>query len=410
MAIENVTRYDRVYRGHESKISIRSPTSVVGLITDNVLVPITKTVRVARSSRVLSSFHERRVKAIRSRQRDNDATTPLLTQPPRHPCTNFSNRFRDREKKLVSNAHRSSTLLPFNDTAASRRSRDNDETKVLQFPSPMLGLPRVPFSKTNSVSKYLPLRKTRKRRIKLDQRKIQDFQTGANEKQTETRRLLTDLQRIDWLSNDALTTIFDKAVRLFKTDTFGIPIAFTVPSMPACTAETTTTATTATMTEAVATTGITTGKSLERCDQLLNVVTGPSGNVYPCKIKYSWQVIGKSTQTSRTLLESLVQETFADDTSAYTCSIKYSWQIIGIGTQTSKEDFETPEPRFLVSRSSTGTGAKRIVDKASNKPLTTTEPPRRNSNKSFLSTTQGTQTCAHKEIQTNVIEFYIEQL
>lgn len=58
---------------------------------------------------------------------------------------------------------------------------------------------------------------------------------------------------------------------------------------------------------------------------------------YDCKIKYSWQAIGTSTQTSYSLLQDLLNDTDTkSNMSAYKiCNIKYSWQIIGTSTQAS---------------------------------------------------------------------------
>jgi len=59
---------------------------------------------------------------------------------------------------------------------------------------------------------------------------------------------------------------------------------------------------------------------------------------YECKIKYSWQVIGISTQTSRSLLQDLLNNGDINNSAYKICTIKYSWQIIGIGTQASLHD------------------------------------------------------------------------
>lgn len=62
---------------------------------------------------------------------------------------------------------------------------------------------------------------------------------------------------------------------------------------------------------------------------------------YDCKIKYSWQVIGTSTQTSYSLLQDLLDDIDTEgNKSAYKmCNIKYSWQIIGISTQASLHNY-----------------------------------------------------------------------
>ncbi|KAL2741073.1 CRLF3 factor [Vespula squamosa] len=58
-----------------------------------------------------------------------------------------------------------------------------------------------------------------------------------------------------------------------------------------------------------------------------------------CKIKYSWQIIGTSSQTSKVLLHNVLEENqnqFSDHNnkpSTYKCEVKYSWQIVGTETQ-----------------------------------------------------------------------------
>lgn len=59
---------------------------------------------------------------------------------------------------------------------------------------------------------------------------------------------------------------------------------------------------------------------------------------YDCKIKYSWQVIGTSAQTSHSLLQNLNLNLNTEDKAYKTCGIKYSWQIVGISTQASLHD------------------------------------------------------------------------
>ncbi|XP_076292555.1 uncharacterized protein LOC143214896 [Lasioglossum baleicum] len=449
MTVKNVERYDRICKPR------KSPTSVVGLITENVFVPITKTVFVEKGSRVRSSFSDRSAtNTIAPRKRDSgDATIPLLKQPSRQP----SKRIHCQEKKRTTNDQRNPTLPLFNyNTTILRRPRDEKKSNVLPFPSPISVSNASPVSEQLSPPKR---RKTCKNRVEPDRCYAESMKTKARltvndrvsvsatnsfisvtssnlsnvvgiDTETATRRALSDLQTIDWLSTDTLTTVFDKAVRLLETDSFGIPVAFTVAATPARIAEVTTTEAETEATAEVTTTATDVCRSLlnvfeadklfrcydesrKKCDDAdcLIVPTAAadlSEEVYPCKPKYSWQVLGKNIQTSRTLLEQLLQETF-DDTADYACSIKYSWQIIGIGTQTSKED-------LVASRLSARSDVVRIVDgtssKSSSKPSVTspaTNLPRRSLNKAFLMSTQGTQTCAHKEIQTNCIDFYAEQ-
>ncbi|XP_014606220.1 PREDICTED: putative uncharacterized protein DDB_G0282499 [Polistes canadensis] len=62
---------------------------------------------------------------------------------------------------------------------------------------------------------------------------------------------------------------------------------------------------------------------------------------YDCKIKYSWQIIGTSSQTSKVLLDNILEENqspFSNNNNNNKCEIKYSWQIIGTGTQVALEN------------------------------------------------------------------------
>ncbi|XP_076182990.1 uncharacterized protein LOC143154853 [Ptiloglossa arizonensis] len=133
--------------------------------------------------------------------------------------------------------------------------------------------------------------------------------------------------------------------------------------------------------------------------------TGFSKNEYPCRIKYSWQVVGVSSQTSRTLLENLIKENDLDDELVHDCCIKYSWQIIGSTTQTSKTDFTVSECRSILSFISPKPNAICNVVKGTIKPLPMTI--RRNGKRFFVLNNQCTQTFAHKENQTNFADIYI---
>lgn len=142
-------------------------------------------------------------------------------------------------------------------------------------------------------------------------------------------------------------------------------------------------------------------KSQSRCYNK----TEPVNNEYPCRIKYSWQVLGRSSQTSRTLLESLAKENVEEE-SVYDCSIKYSWQIIGIATQTSKRDFSVSECRSIVSILSPKLNPIRHDVKETSNALPATIW--RNGKKFFVLNNQCTQTSAHKESQTNCIEIHVK--
>ncbi|XP_076478814.1 uncharacterized protein LOC117165091 [Bombus vancouverensis nearcticus] len=126
-----------------------------------------------------------------------------------------------------------------------------------------------------------------------------------------------------------------------------------------------------------------------------------------CKIKYSWQVIGTSSQTSQTLLDNLVKESnLLDDESVYKCSVKYSWQIIGIATQTSQRDFTVSECRSAISFLSarTNTICHPIKEMICDSPPTATVW--RKGKRFIILNNQYTQTFTHKECQTVFTELY----
>lgn len=127
-----------------------------------------------------------------------------------------------------------------------------------------------------------------------------------------------------------------------------------------------------------------------------------------CRIKYSWQVIGTSSQTSQTLLNNLVNENkYFDDDSDYNCSIKYSWQIIGIATQTSRKDFTASECHTPISFLPTNKKVTRhtIKNTICDLPSGTTTIWRKG-RRFIVLNNQCTQTFAHKECQTVFTELY----
>lgn len=140
--------------------------------------------------------------------------------------------------------------------------------------------------------------------------------------------------------------------------------------------------------------------SRRRCEE-----TYSSRKEHPCKIKYSWQVLGKGSQTSRTLLESIIKANGFDDESIHQCAIKYSWQIIGIATQTSKRDFAIAEGHPIASFSLAKIKRPRV------NVMRTSEPKQaftvwRNGKRFILLNNQCTQTIAHKANQTTFLEIH----
>ena len=127
-------------------------------------------------------------------------------------------------------------------------------------------------------------------------------------------------------------------------------------------------------------------------------------NNHVCRIKYSWQVIGIGSQTSKTLLNNLVEENnLHDGESVYNCSVKYSWQIIGIATQTSQKDFTIPGCRSSMSFLSARTNRRFAKETVCNSPPVTVW---RKGKRFIVLNNQYTQTFTHKECQTIFTELY----
>ncbi|XP_070163260.1 putative leucine-rich repeat-containing protein DDB_G0290503 [Polyergus mexicanus] len=137
---------------------------------------------------------------------------------------------------------------------------------------------------------------------------------------------------------------------------------------------------------------------------------------YNCKIKYSWQAIGTSTQTSYSLLQDLLNDTDTkSNMSTYKiCNIKYSWQIIGTSTQASlctincnEQDYWngmslTPNKNYNgnnVQIDNNETGYTKLQDhsaKYSEKRL----------KRYLILNNQQTQTFAEKEVQADTNDYY----
>lgn len=110
-------------------------------------------------------------------------------------------------------------------------------------------------------------------------------------------------------------------------------------------------------------------------------------NNFECKIKYSWQIIGVSTQTSKTLLNITKSDALINQ-----CSIKYSWQIIGRSTQTSLHDkSQFIDDNYWIGRILTPNNTS---DSANNK----------NNNKKCMVYNEYIQTSAEKALQTELTD------
>ncbi|XP_025074958.1 uncharacterized protein LOC105430647 [Pogonomyrmex barbatus] len=139
-------------------------------------------------------------------------------------------------------------------------------------------------------------------------------------------------------------------------------------------------------------------------------IIGKNGrNPYDCKIKYSWQVIGTSTQTSYSLLQDLLNNSDVEDhnRNIYKMRIKYSWQIIGMSTQASLHNCSDPDywngillapnKNCNENENEAQIGNNEIVAK----PRDHVKYLEKRSKKYLILNNQQTQTFAEKEIQAD---------
>lgn len=128
------------------------------------------------------------------------------------------------------------------------------------------------------------------------------------------------------------------------------------------------------------------------------------GKPYDCNVKYSWQVVGTSTQTSRSLLRDLLNDYDAADCnkSGYkVCGVKYSWQIIGISTQTSLRDSSDPDywSGVLVTPNKNYNEKNSRVN---NKEADRAKYPENRLKRYIILNNQQTQTFSEKNIQADI--------
>ncbi|XP_043252522.1 uncharacterized protein LOC122397434 [Colletes gigas] len=500
MAVKIVKKNNRAWRASESKMS---SGMVHGLITDNVLVPITKTIFTKKSKTARSNLSDRRTELVKPLKCSDHITMPLLKPPSHLSVKRFTSTLLHSKQNHTLNdcekiskkqgyvMNKSSTFPVFgNFKKSSLKSLDKKNT-VLTFPSPMSDLSNNSFAKHNCVStdkRPIKFRKRCRNRIgKEATRRINHSLSDVSNEgkiyesliNNDAFQLSNDLPEIDWYSTDTLQRIFDKEIQLLESNISNIPITVTVATTS------TTMMTTAiktdmypckqlintyrdyklTNTDVIAKKALSnniinhnseelkfpiesnaskqvqftgfdlsaSNKFLEtnetatvlknKCNEIWSTrdfqYTGKNTdclhlsyltenlcrkNEYPCRIKYSWQVLGRSSQTSRTLLENLTKENGLDDESIHECCIKYSWQIIGSATQTSKTDFEASKCQLsLLSPKKNVIRNDNRTNNAS--PITI----HRNGKRFFVLNNQCTQTFSHKENQTNFIEIHAKR-
>lgn len=130
---------------------------------------------------------------------------------------------------------------------------------------------------------------------------------------------------------------------------------------------------------------------------------------HECKIRYSWQVIGTSTQTSYSLLQSLLNDSNVENQkSAYKmCSVKYSWQIIGISTQVSLHNCNDPNywsGILLTPNKNYNENNSQVVNNETDciEAQNYTKYREKRLNRYLILNNQQTQTYAEKDIQADI--------
>lgn len=130
------------------------------------------------------------------------------------------------------------------------------------------------------------------------------------------------------------------------------------------------------------------------------------------RIKYSWQIVGTSTQTSHSLLQELLNDSITEDhESPYKmCSIKYSWQVIGTSTQACLHDYNdsdywkgtllTPNRNYNKSSFRMGDSEGDVESRDHAK------YPKTKSKRYLILNNQQTQTFAEKNVQADVNDYY----
>ncbi|XP_054008875.1 uncharacterized protein LOC128892458 [Hylaeus anthracinus] len=498
MTVKRAGKGDRVLR-----ISKMSPVPAHGLITENVLVPIAKTIFTKKPGTARSNLSQRRTEVIKPRKPSDNFMVPLLKRPSHLPAKRYTSTvlrseqvflisilikirrsmcFQNhgnancREKKTISkkkqfrSIDKSSTFPAFG--RFEHTSLDKKKS-MLPFPSTIYDLPAATFEKREkivSTSKY-PTEANKwngSHRIREEETRTvghvvsevsNDDNTCESVSDNVAFQSLSDLREIDWFSADTLKTIFDKEMQMMEINTSNVPITLTVAAASTATIKTniypckeqltgpyhnfastnTDNAAKKTLsniiphskesqfpakwnamnasnlhTDQFLETNKTPGILGDTCKEILKYTdrsrlsslaenNDKLKNEHPCRIKYSWQVLGRGAQTSRTLLESLTKENNQEE-SVHDCCIKYSWQIIGTATQTSKTDSTAKDCRSALSVLSPRANANRGNTTGTNNALPVTVC--RNGKKFFILNNQCTQTSAHKENQTNLAEIH----
>ncbi|XP_076391134.1 uncharacterized protein LOC143265070 [Megachile rotundata] len=400
------------------------------VITENVLVPVTKTVFTKRCTK-------RSKKGVKlEKRRSNDNIGPLL-KPPSGPVKTADKLLRigqsdvrwnhEKRKKSKETLRKTgkSPKLPDRERVRQTMSPKERQKVVLPFPCPISALPEAPVTETfpmydvaNAKKKSAkvsgerkPNTRSKKRRNVAIRSLDRDTLKSRNWNVPITNIITTPTTSNDIAAGYCLVPYRDSTSS--KIDAIGkraLSTSVVGPTEPR-TVELSTSANILDTNRTLQLSAQSIGRFGDVDHLAFKLLAGDPTRCYQrslsetggsCKIKYSWEVIGRASQTSRTLLESLIEGNF--DEPSQPCRVKYSWQIIGIATQTCERDFsaEYSLAPLLSARS------PRIRRDAtdSTKPSTVL----RNGKRYIVLNNQCTQTFAHKANQSNFSEMHATHL
>lgn len=134
---------------------------------------------------------------------------------------------------------------------------------------------------------------------------------------------------------------------------------------------------------------------------------------YDCKIKYSWQIIGTSSQTSKVLLDNVLEDNQSqfsnhnNESSTYKCEVKYSWQIVGTGTQVALQNSnDTDYWTGVIFSPDIHQNRKAVIDKKKKNTYNDIELCELQAcrKKRIILNNQSIQTLAEKKTQTDILD------
>ncbi|XP_076680496.1 uncharacterized protein LOC143375375 [Andrena cerasifolii] len=231
---ENGIKVGRAWRASEFKVP---PMPDIGLITENVLVPITKMIFTKKTNTTRRNFTERKTELVKPRKSNEDAMMqPLLRQPPRPVENRYMSKlsYSKERKKLGAREKRKISTRPFRLIDKSltfpvsghlekflQSTRDKKMGEELPFPSPIPNYLEISPTKPESPSvKKAAVNKKTAQQVScalLNVSKEGDNYENESEDITSVRSL-SDSQKNDWFSTDTVTMIYDKDIGFTATN------------------------------------------------------------------------------------------------------------------------------------------------------------------------------------------------